>query len=278
MLFASGCAAVPDAPTPAEIVAAERAFAEDGFTLGIKASFLRHSAGDAVILRPGPVNAHQSLRAAPDKTPEEAAKGPKLVWWPLYAGIAHSGDLGFTTGPFEFDGRPAGHYFTVWKKQPDGGWKWVFDAGVGADPSGEAKKDSAVAYLPTSEEHSTAPATALSEIAAIEETIAAAAERDLAAAYREFLDPDSRLHSAGPAPAKTPAARDAAFKARPAALSLKHLGGGASSAGDLVWTYGEGRWNEAGAERVAYYARIWQLRPRGWRLVFDELVPAQPAG
>jgi hypothetical protein len=26
-------------------------------------------------------------------------------------------------------------------------------------------------------------------------------------------------------------------------------------------------------ERLRYYARIWQRRPDGWRIVFDEIVP-----
>ena len=73
-------------------------------------------------------------------------KGVELVWWPLWAGIARSGDLGFTTGPYTADGRPGGYYFTVWAKQPDGSWKWLFDGGPPSDQTGAAPQGSDVAY------------------------------------------------------------------------------------------------------------------------------------
>ena len=47
----------------------------------------------------------------------------------------------------------------------------------------------------------------------------------------------------------------------------------AASSGDMVFTLGEVRDQHEGAERLRYYARIWQRRPEGWRVVFDEIVP-----
>ena len=101
---------------PAPVVAAERAFAADGLELGVQASFLKHSAPEGIVLQPEPQLA-KAVFAAPQP------KGPPLVWWPLWAGIARSGDLGFTTGPYSFDGQPRAWYFTVWARQADGGWK-----------------------------------------------------------------------------------------------------------------------------------------------------------
>lgn len=275
LLLCSACESSPP-PTPEDIVAAERAFAQDGYDLGFKASFLKHSADDAIVLVPGPVNAHDSLNAQPDLAPGEAE--PKLIWWPLYAGVSRSADLGFTTGPFAVGDKRQGHYFTVWKKQADGGWKWVFDAGVGADPAAEAPQGSDVAFLPTSREGASSPDQALSEVDALEAEMAGRAAENFASAYDAVLDGDSRLHSKGPPPAKTPAERKAAFDARPSSAAMKRLGGGASEAGDFVWTYGEARWSENGAEKVGHYARIWQKRKNGWRLVFDELVPPPSRG
>ena len=104
LLLSSPALAQPD---PSAVVAAERAFAADGLAHGIKRSFLAHSAPDAILFAPAPVNAHQLYADRPDKP------HPPLVWWPLWAGIARSGDLGFTTGPSTFDGKPNGWYFTV---------------------------------------------------------------------------------------------------------------------------------------------------------------------
>jgi len=60
-----------------------------------------------------------------------------LTWMPVGAGIAESGDLGYTYGTFEFrsedkDGKPIlnrGKYTTIWKKQKDGSWKVALDMG-----------------------------------------------------------------------------------------------------------------------------------------------------
>ena len=64
-------------------------------------------------------------------------KKPVLAWQPSFAGMAASGDMGFTTGPWEAkadikDEKPSGvgHFVTVWKKQADGSWKFVVDLGI----------------------------------------------------------------------------------------------------------------------------------------------------
>ncbi len=276
-LFSALCflaACQQPAPTPEEVVAAERAFAADEGPLGFKGSFLKHSAEDAIILGPDPQNAHESLGAQPDDDLTEPR--PHLNWWPLYAGIAGSGDLGFTTGPYAIDDARRGHYFTIWKKQADGNWKWVFDGGVGADAYSEAPRNSEVAFLSTSREKSASPEDAMSAVVALEADLAERAAIDLVSAYGSFLDEDSRLHSAGPPPAKTPEGRDAVFRARPVKAAFNHIGGGASARGDLVWTYGGARSTDDGATGMGYYVRVWQKRKAGWRLVFDQIIPPPP--
>lgn len=270
-LFLAACAEQA-APTPGPIVEAERAFAKDGYDLGFKASFLKHSADEAIVLAPGPVNAHETISTEPD--PDPNAPRQHLIWWPLWAGIAKSGDLGFTTGPFAIDEKRIGHYFTVWKKQADGGWKWVFDAGVGADPAAEAEQGSPAGHLPVAKSGSASPEAASAEVSALETAIAAAAATDIVAAYKDHLAPDARVHSEGPPPAKGPADYDAALAARASSITLSYLGGGASKAGDMVWTYGDASWSDSeGQAKKGYYARMWQKQAEGWRIVFDELVP-----
>jgi len=64
-------------------------------------------------------------------------KNNRLVWTPVGADIAASGDLGYTYGTFEFhsknkEGKPAveyGKYTSIWKLQKDGSWKVVLDMG-----------------------------------------------------------------------------------------------------------------------------------------------------
>ena len=54
-------------------------------------------------------------------------------WRPEHGSVARSGDLGFTTGPVTPRGEPqpaaaqTGRYFTIWRRQPDGTWRYVVD-------------------------------------------------------------------------------------------------------------------------------------------------------
>lgn len=258
--------------TTAPVVAAERAFAVDGLAMGIKGSFLKHSAADALVFQPDPVNAHASLSAQPDGPP-----GPKLEWWPLWAGISRDGNFGFTTGPYAIDGSRKGHYFTVWKRQTDGGWKWIFDGGAGADPKAEAGPEGAVVSLPVSTVGAASPEAAKIEVAKIEAELAGEAAKDQKAAHLAHLAADGRVYVAPLAPAKGAADFGATLAGWPATFTFSPLGAEAAGSGDMVWTYGEARWVRDGQDRRGHYARIWQKRADGWKLVFAEIVPAPPA-
>jgi ketosteroid isomerase-like protein len=66
-----------------------------------------------------------------------APGGPTLTWTPETAEVSASADLGYTTGRFRFEGKDAagkpsvdeGGYVTVWRKDPDGAWRVLFDMG-----------------------------------------------------------------------------------------------------------------------------------------------------
>ena len=267
MLLANPALAAPARVDPAPVVAAERAFAADGLKLGIKRSFLDHSAPDAVIFRPEPVKAHEFYEAQPDD-----GGGPPLVWWPLLAGISKSGDLGYTTGPFTFDGKPGGSYFTVWKKQADGGWKWIYDGGPPSDMTKAAPQGSQPTYLPLSAAKGKYPEAAFADVKVAEAKLAAGAKADVKAAYLKVLAPDARVAGSRAAPADTAAARETELSTRAAQIAFTPLGGEASKAGDLAWTYGDAAWTKDGQPGGGRYVRVWQLRTGGWTLVYDALL------
>ncbi|MBL8548432.1 MAG: hypothetical protein JNJ73_00500 [Hyphomonadaceae bacterium] len=261
----SACATRPEAASVAPVVAAERAFAADAAAMGWIPAFRAFTAPDGIVLQPDPVNAAETFAALPDDG------NRSLQWWPAYAGIARSGDLGFTTGPYvagESD-QPRGHYFTVWRRQPDGQWRWIFDGGVPVRDASPIARDAEPAALPAAT-RGRSEARALNEIAAIERGFAARAGRDVADPYRAFLAEDGRVNRAGAPPA---VGKDAALAAvGGGAVQFERLGGAASSAGDLAFSYGEARWGD----RRGHYCRIWQFRPEGWRIVFDQIIPRPP--
>ncbi|MBW8813703.1 MAG: DUF4440 domain-containing protein [Caulobacterales bacterium] len=270
LAFAFATPALAAPATPAPVVAAERAFAADGLELGIQGSFLKHSAPEAIVLNPEPTLAH-ALYAEPKP------KGAPLVWWPLWAGIARSGDLGFTTGPYTYAGTPRAWYFTVWARQPDGSWKWLMDAGPPSDPAGAAPQGSDVAYAQPAARTAGSADKAMDQVMQAEIKLHQAAKADVKAAFLAAAADDGRIVGSKAAPPKDRAGLAAELDTRATSIAYAPLGGRASKAGDLVWTYGVAQWTDAaGAPQRGHYVRIWRDDRPGWRILFDELLPAPP--
>ena len=269
-LFAASLAQAAQ-PDVAEVVGAERAFAAAAQSDGVNAAFLRFSAPDGLVFQPGPVNAKAALTARP-------LPPGKLDWWPVYAGIAASGDLGFTTGPFvagEGERRGFGWYFTIWRRQPDGSWRWLIDHGPPTREAAPQGRDTQVAALPPGRPSGTA--RALGSLRAAEAHLAAALAGDARSAFPRFLAPDGRLMRVGPQPAVGAAAWAPILAAGPDTLETVPLGGDSSAAGDLAYTYGKARWHKGdGTAATGHYVRIWQRRADGWRLIVDNLVTDRP--
>jgi ketosteroid isomerase-like protein len=274
VLLAASLAQAARPPRASAVVDAERAFAAAAQADGVNAAFLHYSAPDALVFRPGPTNVKAALAANP-------IPPIKLRWWPVYAGIAASDDLGFTTGPYVAgEGERQGHgwYFTVWRRQTDGSWRWVLDHGP---PTREAAPDdgnSQVVALPKG--RPSAKGSAFVTVRAAEARLAAALAVDARAALPRFLAADGRLMRVGPQPAVGAAAWAPLLAAGPDRIEAEPLGGAASAAGDLAYTYGTARWRKDGAEAEGHYVRIWQRRRPGWKLIVDNLiaVPPRPSG
>jgi ketosteroid isomerase-like protein len=270
VLWACADTAAAQAESADPIIAAERAFAADAAQRGWAAAFRSTAATDAITLSPGPVNAHQQLAGVPGDGETS------LDWRPAYAGIARSGDFGFTTGPFQFRGREGivGHYFTVWRLQPDGQWKWVFDAGTDVrDPGPAVAPDADIPTLPVAELGSRSTSSAIGPVRSIEVRMAGGSGPN-GSALAVWLAADARVNRPGaPAAVGVQAAATLARTWRVTLDFAEPLRMESSAAGDMVFSMGEAHWSEERSERRGYYARIWQLRPEGWRVVFDEIVP-----
>jgi hypothetical protein len=104
-------------------VEAERAFAANAQKLGQWTAFRKWAAPDALMFTPQPVNAHEFLK--PLKDPPVA-----VFWWPGRSYVSCDGTYAVNTGPWVREwGKSVGYFTTVWKRQPDGSWKWIYDAG-----------------------------------------------------------------------------------------------------------------------------------------------------
>ncbi|MCB9353546.1 MAG: hypothetical protein H6575_03145 [Lewinellaceae bacterium] len=77
-----------------------------------------------------PVIGRAALNAQWQAQPDTKA----ISWKPFKAEAAASGDLGYTLGYWKYvaaDTTYYGAYCTIWKKQADGAWKFLFDGGNG---------------------------------------------------------------------------------------------------------------------------------------------------
>jgi ketosteroid isomerase-like protein len=82
-------------------------------------------------------------RVAIERSATWSPKDYQLTWTPTDGMMGPSGDMGYTWGHFEghskdANGNPvttSGRYMTIWRKQKDGSWKVVLDAGAN-EPAG----------------------------------------------------------------------------------------------------------------------------------------------
>ncbi|MCB9080616.1 MAG: nuclear transport factor 2 family protein [Lewinellaceae bacterium] len=116
-----------------EIRQAEADFSALAAREGVPAAFLAYAADDAVLLR-----SEQLITGKGEMKTYFAASTlteVKLQWTPDFVDASTSGDLGYTYGKYQFSavdstGQPldaTGYFHTVWKKQTDGTWKFVWD-------------------------------------------------------------------------------------------------------------------------------------------------------
>jgi ketosteroid isomerase-like protein len=100
---------------------------------GLKAAFVEYADDSAALNRRGRVlKGKEAIASYFDGFDYESVK---LTWEPDFVEVAVSGDLAYTYGKFTFistdsvgvEQKSEGIFHTVWKKQRDGKWKYVWD-------------------------------------------------------------------------------------------------------------------------------------------------------
>jgi hypothetical protein len=110
---------------PSAAIAAEIAFARLARDKGQWAAFKATAAPDAVMFTPAMVLAQQWLR-------KQSNPSTLLTWQPYQVWSSCDGSLMLTSGAWQRGDRH-GWFTTVWQRQPDGAYKWVFDHGDAAN-------------------------------------------------------------------------------------------------------------------------------------------------
>jgi len=267
-------------PGISELTAEEYAFAQTSLQKGIRTAFLTYLSDDAIIFNPDITNGKNWYSNYP-------ASGNVLNWKPLFSDISISGDLGYTTGPWEFskienpDSPVAfGHYVSVWKKEADGKWKVILDTGI----SHEYAQSFNLKNI-TTEDIESPLKTIIDPDFSIENNKAALMDADIdfakasrtegfPKAFLTFAGDDVRLYRNEYLPIT---GKIEAFELLERTENIStwnpHVSG-VSSAGDLGYTYGilekiKSESDNAPVERFTYM-RIWKKKPSGkWQLVLD---------
>lgn len=115
----------------AEIIRTEHDFAIMADEAGVAEAFYHFAADSAVILRGGKLI--RGKEAISDYYRNSLKPGTKLLWEPDFTEV--SGSLGYTYGRYthqipDSDGsiiESHGYFHTVWKRQADGSWRFVWD-------------------------------------------------------------------------------------------------------------------------------------------------------
>lgn len=114
-----------------EILETEQRFADMLGEQGIQKAFVKYAAEDAVLMR------NDSLIIGKNNIEKfyenQMSKG--LSWTPDFIDVSDSGDLGYTYGHYTYTyadslgvkQEATGVFHTVWKRQSDGLWRFVWD-------------------------------------------------------------------------------------------------------------------------------------------------------
>ena len=260
------------------LVQAEKNFAHMSVEKGIRDSFLANLADDAIVFDPGPVNGKELYTK---RSPSEA----QLIWEPIFADVSNAGDMGYTTGPWEYkktksDARPAayGQFLSIWKRQPDGPWKVVLDGGV--DNPAPIEKESPGPIMPNELASRAAVdlKTARKSLAAAEKEFDAASEKNAGAALIAAAADNIRVFRNGRFPAVGRDAAQLMIGYDHGKLTAKRMGGGISRSGDMAYSYGEYSNIRLDGTEHGYYVTIWRMSLGGdWKLAVDVRKHEPPA-
>jgi len=274
-----GCGTQQPPPDPMVLVNSERAFAAAAAEKGTRDAFLEYSADEAVMFVPGAVRVKEHYGASPNRP-------GLLTWQPTFAEISSSGDLGWTTGPWEWRQNPSdstplatGHYITIWKRQPDSTWKFVVDVGVAHNsPMSEPAAPVLRVLDRQIERQSVEPGRGREELLEAEHAFRSASiSEGLAAAYQPRVTEDVRYYRMGIRPIQGMDSVTMALSQSVGTYSWDVDHAEVSLNSDLGFTYGTSSLSDGEKSIRFSFMRIWRRSVEGiWNVALDIHIPLPP--
>lgn len=259
-----------------QMIRTEYEFASTAAESGTRDAFLSFIADDGILFRPAPVNGKRFL------INQKKSEG-LLSWYPSYAFISKSGDIGCTTGPADFrrdkNSEPLwyGNFATVWKLQDDGKWRFLIDAG-----NSNGKPESIENKLEPVKSEFTGAGT-LSTGVTVKEVIFGIDREfnfilqnsEAIEVYRDYVDDDTRLLRDGIIPVIGLKNITDYLKNENEKFSFEQNDGNISSAGDFGYVYGLMQTAETAGEKIKKYNyfRIWRNTSGKWKILIEVISP-----
>lgn len=260
-----------------EMVKTEQAFSKMAEEQNARDAFMAFIADDGLLFRPGAVNGKKWMNEHPVPPSD---KKPLLAWQPSFAGMAASGDMGFTTGPWEAKGdindeKPSGygHFVTVWKKQADGSWKFVVDLGISHPQSGGPQSHWEPPDAKMKETNKSVDLSISREVLLERDRnySAATLDRGLAKAFATYAASDVRLYRANNLPYIGRTASSEGIGKTKGQVTWQPIASDTSRADDLGYTHGTYEVADDAKNVIerGSYVRIWKKKNGIWRIVMD---------
>ncbi len=269
------------------MVETERSFSRMSEEKGTREAFAAFIAEDGILFRPTAVFGKKWMQEHP--LPPSTTRS-LLNWQPIFAAVSRAGDLGYTTGPWQFrqdikDAKPAafGNFMTVWKKRPDGAWRFALDLGI----SNPEPRNPATTWQPANIQTGTgsfkrvdAEAARVALLNVDREFSKASADQGAREAFLLFAAKDVRLFRNDHFPFVGKTAAADALAPITAEWTWTPSFAGVSVSGDLGYSYGIYELRENGGARAVSekgnYARVWKKVNDEWKLVVDVADPLPP--
>jgi ketosteroid isomerase-like protein len=269
-----GASAQKSDGTTKSLVNAEKEFAASAAKNGEKSAFLAFSSPDALVFRPNPVTVKGHYGSSDDEN-------KNLSWTPVYARVSKSGDWGFTSGPFVFNGfeQSYGQYLSIWKTV-NGKWQLALDIGTTHNkPLNEVKTqfiEPSSIYKPKfNTEKQIAAGNDI--IMTTEKTLNATIKSYGAAAFAGFVNADARLLFPGREPIIGKENIVAFYNSMVSKMNLKTTKAERAAGGDLAYTYGLATIDYKADLRESFnYVFIYERQAdHTWNLALQIYTPAE---
>jgi hypothetical protein len=243
-----------------QLIAAEKKFANTSKEQTTKKAFLANVDSSCIGFNKG-----EQLNVFAEWTARKEDSS-KLTWEPEFATIASSGDMGVTTGPWEYRQKSLqdtpvahGHFTTIWKKKDNGEWKAMMDMGISHPQnitnSGTVKKLVLKNYKEVISDTILLMTTEVNFIDAF--------KNDKSAAIKKVIVKDSWLSINGHDPLKNAEAINSAMDLLPSNIIFTPAGVITSKTNDMFVAYGEAQ----SEDKKQGYMRVWIKDGDEWKLL-----------